>query len=75
VATDVVPGHGVEVVKADWHPLSDSGGHIAVLTSDSLVRIYDVSIDADHAQQTYSLLSKGTAPFLRLCSRGNERKI
>ena len=59
VATDVVPGHEVQVVKADWHPLGERGAHVVVLTSDSVVRMYDVSQDADHSEQTFALHKQG----------------
>ena len=59
MATDILQGHEAQVVKADWHPLGEIGAHVVVLTSDSVVRMYNISQDAEHSEQTFSLRKQG----------------
>ncbi|KAJ3195976.1 hypothetical protein HK101_010482 [Irineochytrium annulatum] len=42
------------VVEAKWHPASESRMHLVVLSSNSVVRIYDVKNNPDDPEQTYS---------------------
>ncbi|KAI9317468.1 hypothetical protein BX666DRAFT_1937523 [Dichotomocladium elegans] len=46
---------GAHVVKALWHPLSETQTHLMVLTTDSFLRMFDVSGNIDEAEQSFDL--------------------
>ncbi|KAI9498516.1 hypothetical protein BDB00DRAFT_867663 [Zychaea mexicana] len=48
-------GESRRVVKALWHPLSETKTHIMVLSSDSVLRMFDVSGNIDEPEQLYDL--------------------
>ncbi|KAJ3413851.1 hypothetical protein HDV05_007372 [Chytridiales sp. JEL 0842] len=47
-------GSGNRVVKVDWHPLSESGAHLMVLSSDGMLRMYDTSKNPEEPEKTLS---------------------
>ncbi|CAE6426563.1 unnamed protein product [Rhizoctonia solani] len=51
-----VPGSS-KVTKVDWHSWGEGGTSLLVLTSDGLLREYDVSKDPSEPQQTVELLA------------------
>ncbi|CAE7085971.1 unnamed protein product [Rhizoctonia solani] len=51
-----VPGSS-RITKVDWHPWGEGGASLLVLTSDGLLREYDVSKDPSEPQQTVELLA------------------
>ncbi|CAH1800974.1 unnamed protein product [Owenia fusiformis] len=44
----------VRVLHAAWHPGSETGQHLVVLTSDDTIRIYNIN-EPQHADQTFHL--------------------
>ncbi|CAI5490898.1 unnamed protein product [Closterium sp. Naga37s-1] len=52
-------GEAVHVVQAAWHPLSDA--HIALLTSDNVFRLYDISAAAHSAATAPQQRASATA--------------
>ncbi|KAJ2044156.1 hypothetical protein H4S04_006371 [Coemansia sp. S16] len=48
------------VVDVVWHPLSASGSHLLVLHANGVVKMFDVSEDADVPEQTVSLFGSST---------------
>ncbi|KAG2207189.1 hypothetical protein INT47_012242 [Mucor saturninus] len=44
-----------EILKVEWHPLSETRTHIVVLGSDNMLRIFDVSVDIEEPEQTFDL--------------------
>ncbi|KAI8098102.1 uncharacterized protein B0P05DRAFT_523460 [Gilbertella persicaria] len=44
-----------EVLKVEWHPLSETRTHIVVLGNDNTLRIFDVSADIDEPEQSFDL--------------------
>ncbi|EIE79701.1 hypothetical protein RO3G_04406 [Rhizopus delemar RA 99-880] len=44
-----------EILKVDWHPLSESKGHLVVLSSDSILRIFNVGVDIEEPEQSFDL--------------------
>jgi Nuclear pore component len=57
----------VRIMRVRWHPLSDR--HLAVLTSDSTLRLYDVNADSQHPVRTLRLhsLSEQAGAESRAC--------
>ncbi|KAH7343719.1 hypothetical protein B0J17DRAFT_643651 [Rhizoctonia solani] len=51
-----VPGSS-KITKVDWHSWGEGGASLLVLTSDGLLREYDVSKDPSEPQQTVELLA------------------
>lgn len=47
-------GH-VRLLKMAWHPLSETRTHIMVLSTDNILRMFDVSGNIDEAEQTFDL--------------------
>ncbi|KAI9250051.1 nucleoporin Nup88 [Sporodiniella umbellata] len=45
----------LQLLKVDWHPLSKTHTHLVVLDSDSVLRIYDVSMDIEEPEQSFEL--------------------
>ncbi|KAI7879763.1 hypothetical protein K492DRAFT_208027 [Lichtheimia hyalospora FSU 10163] len=45
----------VRVLKMAWHPLSETRTHIMVLSTDNILRMFDVSGNIDEAEQTFDL--------------------
>ncbi|CAO3642831.1 unnamed protein product [Mucor hiemalis] len=44
-----------EILKVQWHPLSETGTHIVVLGNDNILRIFDISIDIEEPEQFFDL--------------------
>lgn len=44
-----------QVLKMLWHPLSESKTHLLVLTSDSMLRMFDLAKDLDEPEQLFDL--------------------
>ncbi|GAA5817570.1 hypothetical protein MFLAVUS_011118 [Mucor flavus] len=44
-----------EVIKVQWHPLSETRTHIVVLGSDNTLRMFDISKDIDEPEQEFDL--------------------
>ncbi|CEI94981.1 hypothetical protein RMCBS344292_09182 [Rhizopus microsporus] len=44
-----------EILKVEWHPLSETHTHIVALSSDNILRIFDASTDIDEPEQTFDL--------------------
>jgi len=53
--------HVGSIVQAAWHPLSDTGSHLAVLTAKGLFVLYNVDAEKD-AEQSFQLTGKAAAP-------------
>ncbi|KAJ1659621.1 hypothetical protein IWQ61_001342 [Dispira simplex] len=47
------PRGSTQVVKVQWHPLSASGTHLMVLTSDGTLRMYDIAENLAEPEQTH----------------------
>ncbi|OBZ88612.1 Nucleoporin nup82 [Choanephora cucurbitarum] len=43
------------VVQVEWHPLSATRTHLVVLGDDSILRIFDVSVDISEPEQSFDL--------------------
>ncbi|KAI8883273.1 hypothetical protein K501DRAFT_219550 [Backusella circina FSU 941] len=43
------------ILKAEWHPLSETSTHIAVLGCDSMLRMFNVGEDISEPEQTFDL--------------------
>ncbi|ORZ20684.1 hypothetical protein BCR42DRAFT_409282 [Absidia repens] len=43
------------ILKIDWHALSETGSHIVVLSNDSFLRMFDVSVDTNTPEQKFNL--------------------
>jgi nucleoporin NUP82 len=52
-----------QILKALWHPLSESKTHIVVLASDSILRMYDLSQDLEEPEQSFDI-SPATTRFV-----------
>nr|CAB3488206.1 unnamed protein product [Digitaria exilis] len=46
-------GDGIKVLQASWHPFSNN--HFAVLTSDAVFRLFDLSSDLEQPEQEFYL--------------------
>ncbi|RKP08508.1 hypothetical protein THASP1DRAFT_29684 [Thamnocephalis sphaerospora] len=46
------------VLKVEWHPLSDEGVHLAVLTEDGLLRLYDLGGNLAEPEQLIDLRAR-----------------
>ncbi|KAL0136975.1 hypothetical protein V8B55DRAFT_1544304 [Mucor lusitanicus] len=61
-----------ELLKIQWHPLSETHTHIVVLGNDSMLRIFDISCDIEVPEQSFDLspldLVTITKPIQRLGS-------
>lgn len=44
---------GSRIVKVAWHPLSATNSHLLVLSSNGILRMFNVSVDLEEAEQTY----------------------
>ncbi|KAI8975092.1 hypothetical protein BDF20DRAFT_876853 [Mycotypha africana] len=44
-----------EILKTEWHPLSETGTHLVVLSNDNMLRIFDISADIDTPEQSFDL--------------------
>ncbi|KAF8318139.1 hypothetical protein DL93DRAFT_2054844 [Clavulina sp. PMI_390] len=52
------------IAKIDWHPWGDGGSSLLVLTSDTVLREYDISRDTDEPQQTATFVPpKGKSQY------------
>ncbi|GAN03513.1 conserved hypothetical protein [Mucor ambiguus] len=62
----------VELLKIQWHPLSETHTHIVVLGNDNMLRIFDISCDIEVPEQSFDLspldLVTITQPIKRLGS-------
>ncbi|TIA94721.1 hypothetical protein E3P96_04044 [Wallemia ichthyophaga] len=56
-----LPGSS-QLANVDWHPWSCSAASLLVLTRDSLLREYDVSLDSDEPQQSLSFTQHSAMP-------------
>ncbi|KAF9930478.1 hypothetical protein FBU30_000450 [Linnemannia zychae] len=50
-----------KIVKVLWHPLSKGFTHLVVLTQDCILRMYDVAVDIDEPEQTFSFRAEGVS--------------
>ncbi|KAG1086183.1 hypothetical protein G6F42_021092 [Rhizopus arrhizus] len=61
-----------ELLKIQWHPLSETNTHIVVLGNDNMLRIFDISCDIEVPEQSFDLspldLVTITQPIKRLGS-------
>ncbi|XP_066345828.1 nuclear pore complex protein NUP88 isoform X2 [Miscanthus floridulus] len=57
VACQILPSDsdGIKVLQASWHPFSNN--HFAVLTSDAVFRLFDLSSDLEQPEQEFYLQS------------------
>ncbi|KAL6651343.1 hypothetical protein ACP70R_010268 [Stipagrostis hirtigluma subsp. patula] len=55
IASQILPNNndGIKVLQASWHPFSSS--HFAVLTSDAVFRLFDLSSDLEKPEQEFYL--------------------
>lgn len=44
-----------EILKVQWHPLSETGTHIVILGNDNMLRIFDISVDIEEPEQSFDL--------------------
>ncbi|KAI9338861.1 hypothetical protein BD770DRAFT_331269 [Pilaira anomala] len=44
-----------EILKVQWHPLSETRTHIVVLGNDNILRMFDISKDIEEAEQSFDL--------------------
>lgn len=51
------------ILKALWHPLSESKTHIVVLASDSILRMYNLGHDLEEPEQSFDI-SPATTRFV-----------
>ncbi|RIA99135.1 nuclear pore component-domain-containing protein [Glomus cerebriforme] len=42
------------IAKVLWHPMSESGSHLVVLTEDMLLRMYNIINDVNEPEQTFN---------------------
>ncbi|KAI8142425.1 hypothetical protein BJV82DRAFT_539839 [Fennellomyces sp. T-0311] len=63
-------GDKARVLKAEWHPLSETMTHIMVLSTDSVLRMFDVSGSIDESEQTFDLSPTYQRNNARRPSRG-----
>ncbi|KAI8897250.1 hypothetical protein BC833DRAFT_594517 [Globomyces pollinis-pini] len=50
----------VKIVKVLWHPLSAKSSHLMVLTSNGMLRMFNVLVDLEEPEQCFSLCQKDT---------------
>lgn len=55
IASQILPSDsdGIKVLQASWHPFSNN--HFAVLTSDAVFRLFDLSSDLEQPEQEFYL--------------------
>lgn len=51
---------GLQVLQIEWHPRSASGTHLMVLSSDGLLRLFDLSISPEEPEQIFDLTRPGS---------------
>ncbi|RLM74468.1 nuclear pore complex protein NUP88 [Panicum miliaceum] len=53
IASHILPSNndGIKVLQASWHPFSNN--HFAVLTSDAVFRLFDLSSDLEQPEQEF----------------------
>ncbi|CAG8539729.1 8256_t:CDS:10, partial [Paraglomus occultum] len=56
------PGEGIKIMKVAWHPLSEYGSHLVVLTEDGVLKMYDVFEDLKQPEQIIYFSSKARPP-------------
>ncbi|KAI8647071.1 hypothetical protein BD408DRAFT_479486 [Parasitella parasitica] len=44
-----------DILKIEWHPLSETHTHIVILGNDNMLRIFDVSNDIENPEQSFDL--------------------
>jgi hypothetical protein len=60
-----------QIVKASWHPLSDS--HVVVLTSDNTLRIFNVTVNLNEHEQVYRLNESGADKIITFTFGGSKQ--
>ncbi|RCI05659.1 hypothetical protein CU098_011899 [Rhizopus stolonifer] len=44
-----------EILQVEWHPLSEAKCHLVVLSSDSILRIFNIGVDIEQPEQSFDL--------------------
>ncbi|CAO3591650.1 unnamed protein product [Absidia cylindrospora] len=55
IGQDIYSNGDTRILKMDWHALSETGSHIMVLSNDSFLRMFDVSVDTNTPEQKFNL--------------------
>ncbi|CEP12760.1 hypothetical protein [Parasitella parasitica] len=64
VGTNFYSKSRADILKIEWHPLSETNTHIVILGNDNMLRIFDVSNDIETPEQSFDLSPSEQKPSI-----------